>query len=1097
MLEVEPNVIWDDQTRHFIEQLHLAWSRNAPFSAYAVLRDGVLAQRENIDSCLYMLGTVAKIAYPTELEGDPQWHDLDVTNDTVDENDTRKRKRTSNQASRTRNLAVIAALWSLQLVQHYGWHWAGQSQIYAIRTCAIRFPDFVRDLLPRLNCVLLHRHCAAIAQGHMKTLNHAPLQPLRDLDTSVLDAAIPDEDAEAHWLTSRTGRVSVNGGCTMLSDLRPLHFHRYLLRKDRYGMLVVRGDSARPPSPVLTPDTSRSPCSSSPAVSAQCAGQARSLVARAELLSLPHLVTTREQELMTRATLEDVSLEKSGVTRHRRCSPGLSPLSSWALGHGELAFPVAEQVISHNYCVGERPSSHNNINHTSNSNARSDLASRTCLAPPGGVEILTSSQHLDPEYLDLLLENLDSGILDYPFDLLSLPPTSEASAHISPSLPSDETASHFQVQACMMTSSCVADLCTSGNDARLAVQHHNFKSSNMRPLNDSIESVGDISQALETDQWNMDMAMSTIIPQSIESRSTTRQIGEDQAIADQSQQEAWLPTFLLHPFDSSGGAAVEFHASDVESVGNIRPGAVQYSETRGNDVVACLNSTVRSSEHLHDSMEAQAMQAHAQPARSAASHVMNPTSSARDRSALASGHQCTERSSHTQPGLTSHLMGSSEEQDLTVASPTITPCHQMSIEDMLHHRHQPLIASYMLKLDIDRDRSGPAIKPDLRRQWLNSATRWAKIMVPPKSKLPPGKVRSAADADVLYYTSDEFIHVAQAGEVFSQPVVIKENFSDSGMHTVDEYARLLQDISGNYEPNMSRNVHTQPDVRPTQRPEARSPIDKDAFHASATFSQDSRNITKSHRPLLTMLSRFRILDTLVDKAVRSKQARVTSCTEFNTFRFSGSFSGAQLGTLSGTWIRILDGVQFWTIIPESAMETEWSIFAKEGNEWAPNGRERLLVLERDDVLFMPPGSRIVHAVHSPTNCLASGGLIWDELDILRTLGLIFWGCQNQTAADEANLCQLPFIIDELAVLVRARPARFCGSVSTQADWLCTLEHAVSGLRALGCHCLSQHDRELCQCRQANRRCNFWCTTHPQSGCTSFAVGVVADQNTIS
>ncbi|KAK3615393.1 hypothetical protein LTR56_026618, partial [Elasticomyces elasticus] len=76
------------------------------------------------------------------------------------------------------------------------------------------------------------------------------------------------------------------------------------------------------------------------------------------------------------------------------------------------------------------------------------------------------------------------------------------------------------------------------------------------------------------------------------------------------------------------------------------------------------------------------------------------------------------------------------------------------------------------------------------------------------------------------------------------------------------------------------------------------------------------------------------------------------------------------------------------------MASEWEAFKNEDGNWLPGGRERLIVLEEDDVLLIPPGLRVVHAVHSPVSCLMEGGILWDELSVLETLRSVAWTREN-------------------------------------------------------------------------------------------------------
>jgi hypothetical protein len=398
------------------------------------------------------------------------------------------------------------------------------------------------------------------------------------------------------------------------------------------------------------------------------------------------------------------------------------------------------------------------------------------------------------------------------------------------------------------------------------------------------------------------------------------------------------------------------------------------------------------------------------------------------------------------------------------------------MEEILHNQHQTLIASYLSMLESGKSQHEAGVDFDSRRQWLNPATSWAKIFTLPNSRLTRGKAQSVANADVLYFTSDEFLNAAQAGEIFLKPVVIKEQFSDSGMHTVDGFIRLLQDSCGSLEQSPRFYNDEQSTPRPAECPAACESVQRREFNADISMPHRLRNIMDAHRPLLTMLPRYRILNTL--KAKVRNPGR--SDSSFNVLSLSGSFPGPQLCSSSGTWIRNLDGTQFYTIVAESAMESEWANFVQAGVAWDPSGRERLIVLERDDVLLIPPGSRIVHAVQSPVDCLVDVGRIWDELDLLKTMRSIRWMQGSQTPDDESILCQLPLIIEELLMLAKAQPGRFCAEPSSQAEWLLMFEHAVSDLRALGCRCLLQNREESCDRRRRNRRCTSWCPVHASS-----------------
>ncbi|KAK6402843.1 hypothetical protein LTR81_022164, partial [Elasticomyces elasticus] len=106
------------------------------------------------------------------------------------------------------------------------------------------------------------------------------------------------------------------------------------------------------------------------------------------------------------------------------------------------------------------------------------------------------------------------------------------------------------------------------------------------------------------------------------------------------------------------------------------------------------------------------------------------------------------------------------------------------------------------------------------------------------------------------------------------------------------------------------------------------------------------------------------------------------------------------------------------------MASEWEAFKNEDGNWLPGGRERLIVLEEDDVLLIPPGLRVVHAVHSPVSCLMEGGILWDELSVLETLRSVAWTRENGVRTNNDMDHQLPRIVNNLKRLVRAHTDKF-------------------------------------------------------------------------
>jgi hypothetical protein len=856
----------DSEAHSFILQLHHAWSNRAPASAYAKLRDDLLLQRQQVDARVTALSTVARIACPDVLDADLHWQELISLAKSIEE-DGKKRKRAYREANRLRNYLVVAALWSPQLLLHYGWDKVGQTQMYTLRACAMRYPRFT-DVCPQLNSVLLNRHRQGIKDGRTKTLNEAAIQLGRDLALSALASPTLSRDEIDPWVTDESGQFSLDPGGLWLSQLRPNHFHSYLLEIDRYGVLVARDREFSQKDPLHTSATSQ---------------------------SAPSMRQSR--------------------------SPSSHPANPpWAI------FPTSLSLSS----IGS-----------------------------------ASGLGLDLNELSIGTSQAVNSVFDFQFD-----PFMGASPN----------------------SSCAPR----ENLLRLskpASSHHDWHLHDPDPSHLQISGSNDSEGAA----WAM------------------------------SRDESPLYANVT--------------MSDISQTGSTVSQGCQ-SETQSDS-----GTDSESSLDFHSSEDID---------------MDDPTRSLAKR-----------RKGQQSEFLNSQIM-----------SPSLfAPAHP-TMERVLQRRYHELLKSYATKLADESSHEGASQQRKSRAQWFNLETKWASIWTHSNGELPCGGALSAGEAEVHYYDSDTFIIAARKGQIFQKPIVIKEKFMDSGMHTIDGVASLLQDVLS----NAVIDVRKLDDFQQTSIPveDFVASIHTNRFEGANAVNL--RNLTGGHQPLFTMLSRFRLLHSLVRRAegrtlgkhVTSTLVDVASCTSFSMLGLAGAFSGPHLDNLCGTWVRNLDGAKFWMIIPQEAMESEWDAFAKSGCTWDPNGKQRLILLEQDDVLLLPPGLRVVHAVHSPINCLMEGGMLWDELNIVQTLESVRWICKNQATTDEAIPYQLHDIIVELDKYVKEQPDRFRGNVP-KANFLRMFGDAVSSLKDMGCDCSQQGCDQSCECQQEGRRCTAWCTQHQQIG----------------
>jgi hypothetical protein len=904
------NASLDDESCNFLSRLHQAWSSRAPASTYAELRDELLLHREQIDARVATLSTVARIAYPQALDLDSNWQELMTLAKSIEEGGA-KRKRAYREANRFRNYLVVAALWSPQLLLHYGWDKVGQTQMYNLRACATKYPRFTDDVCPRLNSILLDRHRQGIKDGRTKTLNEASIQLGRDLTISTLASASPISVENDPWLTDGSGCFPLEPGGPWLSQVRPNHFRSYLLKVDCYGAILARDQQFSQPTQVE-----------------------------------PY------------STLRSVRMRKS-------TSPFGQPADTFWTDYS------------------------------------------TSSGPPPPVENTRA-----------LLDGSEEFTVDISHSLAS-----ETDLQFDPFMGASPDSSH-----------------TFGdNQSRISKQPS---------LHDEIHLYGhDLSPLQLSDYDDSDYAAwgalldkhsteaHVATPDTSQTGTSASQVSQSDSQPDQ-DSESESETEFCFPRDVDMDAPLEKIAETAEHV-SVRQTRVSTDPVPYEPKMTAL---------CYHQPIAKTLNKRRKPAK-------------RRRGQL------------------------SQRSDTEILSPSRISIADPTMEEIIQIRHGDLLEKYAKRITEEACHEGASERQKSRAQWFNSRTKWASIWTHSNGSLPRGSATSPGEAEVHYFTSDEFILAARNGQVFDKPVVIKEKFMDSGMHTIDGVASQLQDARN----NAVLDVRKFDDVRSTSVLVDDFVSGMQTMRLEGVDAPNLPNITRCHQPLFTMLPRFRLLQSLIRRAegrtfgrlIASTPVDIASCTSFSVIGFEGAFSGPYLDSLCGTWRRNLAGARLWAIVPQGAMEHHWDSFAMSRCDWDPNGKQRLVLLEQDDVLLLPPGLRVVHAVHSPVKCLMEGGMLWDERNIVQTLESIRQVCQEQASTDQSIASQLPEIVGELGELVKEQPDRFRGQVSKR-DFLKTFEQAVSSLKDLSCGCYHQSCDNECVCVRARRHCTAWCAQHSRT-----------------
>ncbi|KAL0938229.1 uncharacterized protein CTRU02_207960 [Colletotrichum truncatum] len=389
----------------------------------------------------------------------------------------------------------------------------------------------------------------------------------------------------------------------------------------------------------------------------------------------------------------------------------------------------------------------------------------------------------------------------------------------------------------------------------------------------------------------------------------------------------------------------------------------------------------------------------------------------------------------------------------------LPPQRRPTLLQTLQARHGDTVHRFVENLRRPHGSEEIAHQRRLQLDWL-APQRWASIYAEPESLLGRSCVSTPEDADVCYLGWQAFRSYAEKGYIFRQPVVIKQEFQDSGTYDIVDYVDML----------WQRFPKQQVDVQNSMTGACSSMslakyclavanTDLRSSDAAAAISSvtNLRRLARADEPLLSRLPRFRLLSTLADRVGGTVGRNghlipydVQGCLGFNLLSFVGAFSGSHVDPLVGSWTRCLSGVQIAAVATDLSLD-DWRRFSTEGRGWSPKEQGRLIVLEQDDVLFMPPGLRVVRATFAPEPCLMEGGMLWDECTVPEILEGLLWVVENHACVDESIhvAFQLLPIIDALEKWLDDK--NYVGRPTSQltaAEQYQTVKDGIQLLRAL-------------------------------------------------
>ncbi|KAF2155482.1 hypothetical protein K461DRAFT_292336 [Myriangium duriaei CBS 260.36] len=374
---------------------------------------------------------------------------------------------------------------------------------------------------------------------------------------------------------------------------------------------------------------------------------------------------------------------------------------------------------------------------------------------------------------------------------------------------------------------------------------------------------------------------------------------------------------------------------------------------------------------------------------------------------------------------TSSASQTADESQILTSDPQVPSsfAESCTIEKVLRVRHSATIDSFSQEnrhfFPTENQASYIADQRRPRHTWLQ-CERWASIYSEPNEKLGTGSA-SKENADIWYLDSDAVQHYVRAGHIFDRPVVIKQSFQDCGMYNLADYTELLSQqlasTKGDIDQGPPTGAYHSMTIEEYQHQLSR--LDPTLYDAAPPALPGAANLpclASADQPLLTRLAPFRLLPTLLRRLRNTLQSKVMTDPDtrlaFNHLSPASSFSPPQAHIRGGTWRRVLFGVQTF-VIATNLDEVEWLRYVREGGDAVPEGKLRIVVLERDDVLFLPPGVRVVHASLALETTLMEGGVLWDERNISGVLDELVWGVENGVSVEGGGALLLPGVLGML------------------------------------------------------------------------------------
>lgn len=318
----------------------------------------------------------------------------------------------------------------------------------------------------------------------------------------------------------------------------------------------------------------------------------------------------------------------------------------------------------------------------------------------------------------------------------------------------------------------------------------------------------------------------------------------------------------------------------------------------------------------------------------------------------------------------------------------------------------------------------------VRDRWFGNA-KWASA-VGASGLGEPGR---RSDHEVMYLDSASFRDMAGERSLLEKPIVVRELQHDRGLYNVEVVREAMRDSYRNRSVTLADALTDAPTLVGME--EFLTRFSSNEWSVGTSTLCDSLG---AQRPAFLSHNRFRLLHKAVTRAMChsvewgggggagcsdvAHSLCVSGGLSFNRIESSGACSGPRLDPLGGTWIRNLEGRRLCAFVPREQLTTsllDGSV--RDGLEWWPHDKQRLVLLEPDDVLILPPN--VVCAQLAVDAGVSFQGSFWDEQEWGRYFTAAQWAVKNPThVTPQIPRCATRLALFGLESIARDDPQRF-------------------------------------------------------------------------